>query len=228
MTLMPSSSSGRPKVKRAWPVCRSTPISPSQMPKTSAANPRAREGANARRQGHEGEHHEGEIIGWPELERPIHPHWREECDAEGADHTGDERADGRGRERRAGAAVTRHLVTLERRDDGGALAGRVEENRRSRAAVHRAVIDAGEKNECRGRLDLEGDRQEQRDGQRRAEAGKDADRSSQRGADQAPQEIHRSERDRKAVEKLREGIHLSCPPPQSAVRSWFRASRNRY
>jgi hypothetical protein len=39
MTLMPSSSSGRPKVKRAWPVCRSTPINPSQMPKNSAANP---------------------------------------------------------------------------------------------------------------------------------------------------------------------------------------------
>ena len=215
MTLMPSSSSGRPKVKRAWPVCRSTPISPSQMPKNSAHR-------------HEGEHHEGEIIGRSELERPLHDHWREEGDAKGTDHASDERADGRGRERRAGAAVTRHFVTLERRDDGGALARRVEQNRRGRAAVHRAVIDAGEKNECRGRLDLEGDRQEQRDGQRRAEAGKDADRSSQRGAHQAPQEIHRSERDRKAVEKLREGIHLSRPPRRSAVRSWSRASRNRY
>src|SRR5262249_4504859 len=163
-----------------------------------------------------------------DVERQAPRGWRGEGSAGVAVGAGGNGADGRGRGRGARAAVTGHLVALERRDDGGALAGRVEENRRSRAAVHRAVIDAGEKNECRGRLDLEGDRQEQRDGQRRAEAGKDADRSSQRGADQAPQEIHRSERDRKAVEKLREGIHLSCPPPRSAVRSWSRASRNRY
>src|SRR5262249_5329690 len=168
------------------------------------------------------------IVGRPELERPIHHHGRQKGDAEGADRTGNERADGRGRERRAGAAVARHLVTLERRDDGGALARRVEQNRRGRAAIHRAIVNAGEKDECRGGLDLEGDRQEQRDGQRRAEARKDADGGAQRGAHQAPQEIHRSERDRKAVEKLREGIHLSCPPPRSAVRSWSRASQNRY
>src|SRR5262249_11399669 len=156
------------------------------------------------------------------------PGERENGEAEGGARPGSTRADGRGRERRAGAAVARHLVTLERRDDGGALARRVEQNRCGRAAIHGTVVDAGEKDECRGRLDLEGDRQEQRDGQRRTEAGKDADRGAQRGAHQAPQEIHRSERDRKAVEKLREGIHLSCPPPRSAVRSWSRASQNRY
>src|SRR5262249_38864114 len=134
---------------------------------------------------YEREHHEREIVGGSELERPIHHHGREEGDTEGADRAGNERADGRGRDRRAGAAVARHLVTLERRDDGGALARRVEQNRRGRAAIHRAVVDAGEKNECRGRLDLEGDRQEQRDGQRRTEAGKDADRGAQRGAEEA-------------------------------------------
>ena len=61
-------------------------------------------------------------------------------------------------------------------------------------------------------VDLEGDRQQQRDGQRRAEAGQHADRGAERGADEAPQQVHRRQRDRKAVEELRERIHIRGPP----------------
>ena len=184
--------------------------------------------AEHRRHRHEREHHQREIIGRPEFERPLHHDGREERDAEGADRPGDERADGGGRERRAGAAVAGHLVALERRDDGGAFARGVEQDRGGRAAIHRAVIDAGEQDEGRGRLDLEGDRQEQRDGERRAQPGEDADRGSERGADETPHQIDRSERDRKAVEELREGFHVSRPRDLSPVRSRSRPARIRY
>jgi hypothetical protein len=40
--------------------------------------------------------------------------------------------------------VAGHLVALERRDDGGAFARGVEQDRGGRAAIHGAVIDAGE------------------------------------------------------------------------------------
>ncbi len=42
-TLTPSSSSGTPKVRRGWPVCRSMPTSPSASPKPSEARPRSAE-----------------------------------------------------------------------------------------------------------------------------------------------------------------------------------------
>ena len=109
---------------------------------------------------------------------------------------GDERADRRRRERGAGAPAPRHLVAFERGDDGGALARRVEQDRRGRAAVHGAVVDAGEQDEGGGRIDLEGDRQQQRDGQRRPEPRQHADRRADRDADQRPQQVDRRQRDR--------------------------------
>ena len=43
VTSIPSSNSGRPKVKRGCPVCRSTPTMPSSRPKASASMPRSSE-----------------------------------------------------------------------------------------------------------------------------------------------------------------------------------------
>ena len=56
-------------------------------------------------------------------------------------------------ERRAGAALLRHLVAVERGDDRGHLARDVHQDRRGRAAVLRAVVDAGEHDERAGRLE---------------------------------------------------------------------------
>src|SRR5690606_41742622 len=50
------------------------------------------------------------------------------------------------------------------------------------AAVHAAVVDAGEHDEARDRVELEGHGQEQRHGQRRSDAGQDADDGAQRDA----------------------------------------------
>ena len=40
ITSTPSSNSGVPKVKRGWPVCKSTPIMPRKKPTKSAVRPR--------------------------------------------------------------------------------------------------------------------------------------------------------------------------------------------
>jgi hypothetical protein len=115
--------------------------------------------AEHRRHGDEGEHHQREILGRAEAQRELDDDRRHERDAQRADRPGDEGADRRGGERRTCAAAACHSVTLQRGDDRGTLTRRVQQNRGRRAAIHRAVIDAGEQNEGGGRVDLEGDRQ---------------------------------------------------------------------
>ena len=127
------------------------------------------------------------------------------------DQAGDERADRGRRQRRAAAALARHLVALERGDDRGALARRVEQDRGGRAAIHAAVVDAGEHDQRAGRVELVGDRQEQRDGQRRPDAGQHADRGAERHADQRVEQVHRLERGDQAVGEEREGVHVQRP-----------------
>ena len=97
--------SGRPKVKRAWPVCRSMPTSPTPDAEEQAVSPRTARGAEHRRHRDEGQHHQREISRGPELQREIDDDRREEGERERADRAGDERADGGGGERGAGAAV---------------------------------------------------------------------------------------------------------------------------
>ena len=69
---------------------------------------------------------------------------RDQHQAEHADRAGDERGDRGDAERRARAALARHLVAVDAGDDRGRLAGHVEQDRGGRAAVLGAVVDAGE------------------------------------------------------------------------------------
>ncbi len=121
----------------------------------------------------------------------------------GRDRAGDERADGGGGERRPAAAGLGHLVAFERGRQRGALARRVDQDRGGRAAIHAAVVDAGEHDERAGRIELEGDRQQQRDGERRPDAGQHADRGAEQHADQREQQVHRLQRDGEALERAR-------------------------
>ena len=69
-----------------------------------------------------------------------------------------------------------------------------------RAAILRAVIDAGEHDQRADRRQAEGDRQQHRDGGERADAGQHADQRADQRADQAQEDVHR-ERDRDAEER---------------------------
>ena len=112
-----------------------------------------------------------------------------------------------GRERRPAAAGLGHLVALERGRHRGALAGRVDQDRGGRAAIHAAVIDAGEHDQRAAGIELVGDRQQQRDRQRRADAGQHADRGAEQHADQRIEQVHRLHGDRHAVRERGEGVH---------------------
>ena len=93
-------------------------------------------------------------------------------------------------------------VALHRGHHRRALARRIQQDRRRRSAVHAAVVDAGEHDERRGRIERVGDRQQQRDGQRGADARQHADRGPERHAGERPQQVLRRQRDGEAVREV--------------------------
>ena len=181
--------------------------------------------AEGRRDGDEGEHHQRKVVGRPERERELHHPRREEREAERGDQSGDERADRRRCQRRPAATLSRHLVAFERGDDRGALARRVQQDGGRRAAVHAAVVDAGEHDERGGRVELVGHRQQQRDGKRRADAGKHAHGSAEGDADQRVEEVDRLDRAGEAVREERKGVHGACLR-RTGTRAARRAARD--
>jgi hypothetical protein len=78
-----------------------------------------------------------------------------------------------------------HLVAVERGHHRGRFTRDVDQDRGGRAAVLRAVIDAGEHDQRADRRQPEGDRQQHRDGGERADAGQHADQRADQRADQA-------------------------------------------
>ena len=83
--------------------------------------------------------------------------------------------------------------------------GNVDQHRRGRAAILRAVIDAGEHDQRADRRQAEGDRQQHRDGRDGADAGQHADQRADQRADQAEQDVQSGiRRDREAQREIRE------------------------
>ena len=99
-------------------------------------------------------------------------------------------------------------VAVDAGDDRGRLARDVEQDRGGRAAVFRAVIDAGQHDDAAGRIHLERQRQQQRDRGRRAEPRQDADDGAEEAADETPQQIGRLKRDRETVQQSAEHVHV--------------------
>ena len=167
---MPSASCGWPKVRRCWPVTLSIPTSPMASPSPSDAEAAQPGGAQDRGDGQQRQQHDGEVVGRAQADREPGHDRRADHQQRRADRAGDERADGGGRERLRGPARLGHLVALDGRHHRGRLPGRVEQDRGGGAAVHAAVVDAGEHDEGAGRLQRVGDRQQQRHGHGRADA----------------------------------------------------------
>ena len=131
---------------------------------------------------------------------------RGKADDERRDHAGEQRGERRRGQRRSGAALLRHRVAVERGHDGRRFARHVDQDRRRRAAVLRAVEDAGQHDEAGHRLEIERHRQHQRDGRDRTDARQHADQRAAEAADQADQQVGRRQRDTEAeVEVVPEG-----------------------
>ena len=114
-----------------------------------------------RDRGDQPEHDEAEELGRSEGQGHPRQRRREEDENERREGARDERADGGGGERRACATLARHLVAVDGSDRGRRLARKIDEDGRRRAAVLRAVVDAGQHDQRRDRLESERDRQQQ-------------------------------------------------------------------
>ena len=115
---------------------------------------------------------------------------REERQRKRGERACDERSDGRGRQRGSAATLARHHVAV----DGGRRSMPVSPGVLSRMLVVdppyiAPVVDAGEHDERAGRIELECHRQQQRDGQRRADARQHTDRGAERGTGECPREM---------------------------------------
>ncbi len=166
-----------------------------------AHQPLQHRGAHRRERG-QAEHHQREIFRRPEGERRARERRREQHEADRADGAGDERADRRDAERHAAAALQRHLVAVERGHHRGRLARHVDQHRSERAAVHGAVVKAGEHDESAGRIEAARERQQQRNGEGGPNARQNSDDGAESHSNQRPQEIGEGQGGRKAEQQL--------------------------
>ena len=162
----------------------------------------ARERAHRRQR----EHHQREVLGRPEAQRDVDEHRRQQHEQHGADRACHKRSDRRRGQRGARAPVARHLHSVDGRHRRCRVARRVHENRRRRSAIHRAVVDAPEHDERRRRLEAEGRRQQQRDGNGRTDAGQHSDSCTQHHADETKEQVHRRQRDGEALGEVSDQI----------------------
>ena len=163
--------------------------------------------AGERHRGDQAQHHQREVLRRAELQRHVGQRRRRQHQQEGRDRAGEEGAQRGGGERRAGAALFGHLVAVDRRDHAGTFARQVDQDRGGRAAVLRAVVDAGQHDQGRDRRQAEGDRQQHGDGGDRAEAGQHADRRAEQHADEAVEQVERAERRGEAEPEIAEQFH---------------------
>ena len=129
---------------------------PERDAQEQAGQPAQRRIAEGGRDGDEGQDHQPEIVPGPEFHRELDQPGRQEGQAQSRDQARDEGADGRGRQRRPAAPGLGHFGAFERRRQRGALARRVQQDGGGRAAIHAAVIDAGEHDQRARRIELEG------------------------------------------------------------------------
>ena len=185
----PSISSVIPKVKRVLPETVSVPTVPAMIPKQAIMSERIIEAPVRKLRTTMPMHMREKYSGGPNFRAKLGQRGRHEDQADDAERPGDEGAEGGHAQGRAGPALARHLVAVQAGHDRGGLAGDVHQDGGGRAAVHGPVVDSGQHDDGRDRRDVEGGRQEQRHGGRRAQARQDADERADQAADEAVEEV---------------------------------------
>ena len=95
------------------------------------------------------------------------------------------------------------------------LAGHVDQDRRDRAAVHRAVVDRREHDDRAGRVQLEGERDEDRRAGGRSQARQDADQRAEDAARERVGKVRRAERGGESRGEVRERVHRRPVTPRT-------------
>jgi hypothetical protein len=82
-----------------------------------------------------------------------------------------------------------------------------DQDRSRRAAITRAVVEAGHQDDRRRRVHAVGDRNQQRDAGGRPDAGQHADDGAEQHADERVEQVDRLQADRKTLEKVADALH---------------------
>ncbi len=143
--------------------------------------------------------------GGPKREREARERRRHDSQQDHAERAGDERADCGDAERGAGAALLRHGVAVDAGHHRRGLARDAHQDRGGRAAILRAVVDAGQHHDRLGGVEAVGDRQQNADAGERADAGQYADQCANEAAQERIEQDIRTERDREAEQQTVEG-----------------------
>ena len=159
-------------------------------------------------QGHS-QGHQGKILRRAEADGEFGQRGRQQHQADHAQGPGDEGADGRYAQGRAGPAFLAHLVAVQAGHDRGGFPGKVHQDGGGRAAVHGPVVDAGQHDDGGGGIHAEGEGNEHGRPGHRPDAGQDPDDGPHGHAEKAEEEIGGGEDRGKTRNQVFE--HVSIP-----------------
>ena len=155
------------------------------------------------------EHQQRGIFRRAEAQREGRERRRDQRQHDHAERAGDEGADRGDAQRGTGAALLGHRVAVDAGHHRGGFARDAQQDRGGRAAILRAVIDAGQHDDRLGRIEPEGERQQDRDAGERPDAGQHADQRADQAADKGVEQDIGLKRDRKSEREIVEnGSHV--------------------
>ena len=142
-----------------------------------------------RRDEQHAEQRERGVLRRPEVQRDAGHDGRQQRQPDDRDRRADKGSDGRNTESRSGPALFGQREAIEHGDHRRRLAGQSQQHRGDRAAVLGPVVDAGEHDDRRHRVDGVGDRQQDRDSGRRPESRQHADDHADQNPDKAVEQV---------------------------------------
>ena len=154
----------------------------------------------------EREHDQHHLHGRADRDHDFRQRRGDEHEPQDRDGAADEAAEGGDHQGRAGAPSARHLIAFDAGDDRRRLAGNAHQDRGGRAAIHRAVEDAGQHDDADRRIEPECQRKQQRHARERPKPGQHADHGSPQAAEEAIEQSLPGERDREPGDEL-----VECP-----------------
>ena len=201
-----------PKVKRILPGDRVEAHHRQEEPDEEDDQPLDDRTAGEGHGQQEPQRRQGEIFGGAEIEGEFGQRRGEEGQADHGNRAGDERSDGGDAQGRARAPFLGHLVAVDAGDDGGRLAGEVQQNGGGRAPVHGAVENPRHHDDRRHRgADDVGDREEKGNGGRRTQTREDADGRADEGSEEGKQQVGSREGDGEALQQSVKMSMASAP-----------------
>src|SRR5262249_48604785 len=212
---MPAERSIDPKVKRSRPVDGAEPTRGGEKPERPHKRALPRRAGDHEKGANDAEPHRGKILRRSETNGDRRDRRRKERHHDHAECAGDERADRRDPQGRAGAPLLRHLVTVETGHDRRGLAWDVEKDRGRRAAIHSAAQDRAEHHHSADRRHGERDRQQQGERRERAHAREHAHQRPDQAAEKAEKKIIECQDDAETGEQPPDGLHASPTPRTS-------------